>query len=109
MDWRAGTDIGGTFTDIAYIDPDGFLFTEKVPSTPGNYGRGVVDGLGGLAEKQSLDLGGLKEMAHGCTVATNAILEGKGAKTALVTTAGFRDVLEPVSYTHLTLPTIYSV
>ena len=45
MDWRAGTDIGGTFTDIAYIDPDGFLFTEKVPSTPGNYGRGVVDGL----------------------------------------------------------------
>lgn len=94
MDWRAGTDIGGTFTDIAYIDPDGFLFTEKVPSTPGNYGRGVVDGLGGLAEKQSLDLGGLKEMAHGCTVATNAILEGKGAKTALVTTAGFRDVLE---------------
>lgn len=94
MDWRAGTDIGGTFTDIAYIDPDGFLFTEKVPSTPGNYGRGVVDGLGGLAEKQSLDVGGLKEMAHGCTVATNAILEGKGAKTALVTTAGFRDVLE---------------
>jgi len=94
MDWRAGTDIGGTFTDIAYIDPDGYLFTEKVPSTPDNYGRGVVEGLGGLADKQSLDVAGLREMAHGCTVATNAILEGKGAKTALLTTAGFRDVLE---------------
>lgn len=94
MDWRAGTDIGGTFTDIAYIDHEGFLFTEKVPSTPDNYGRGVVGGLGALAEKQSLDPGGLAEMAHGCTVATNAILEGKGAKTALLTTAGFRDVLE---------------
>jgi len=94
MDWRAGTDIGGTFTDIAYIDHEGFLFTEKVPSTPDNYGRGVVEGLGGLAVKQSLDLAGLSEMAHGCTVATNAILEGKGAKTALLTTAGFRDVLE---------------
>lgn len=94
MQWRAGTDIGGTFTDIAYIDEEGFLFTEKVPSTPGNYGRAVVDGLGGLAEKQSLDPSSLKEMVHGCTVATNAILEGKGARTALVTTAGFRDVLE---------------
>jgi len=94
MDWRAGTDIGGTFTDIAYIDNDGFLFTEKVPSTPDNYGRGVVEGLGALAEKQSLDAAALSEMAHGCTVATNAILEGKGARTALLTTAGFRDVLE---------------
>jgi N-methylhydantoinase A len=94
MAWRAGTDIGGTFTDIAYIDQEGFLFTEKVPSTPDNYGRAVVDGLGGLAVKQSLDPSSLKEMVHGCTVATNAILEGKGARTALVTTAGFRDVLE---------------
>lgn len=94
MAWRAGTDIGGTFTDIAYIDEEGFLFTEKVPSTPDNYGRAVVDGLGGLTIKQSLEPSSLTEMVHGCTVATNAILEGKGARTALVTTAGFRDVLE---------------
>ena len=59
MAWRAGTDIGGTFTDVAYIDDEGFLFTEKVPSTPDNYGRAVVDGLGGLAVKQSLEPSGL--------------------------------------------------
>jgi N-methylhydantoinase A len=94
MDWRAGTDIGGTFTDIAYIDDDGFLFTEKVPSTPENYGAGVVSGLTDLAVKQRLEMAALSEMAHGCTVATNAILEAKGAKTALLTTEGFRDVLE---------------
>ncbi len=94
LGWRAGSDIGGTFTDVAEIDADGFLHTAKVPSTPENYGHGVIEGLTGLAQRRNLTLADLSEMAHGCTVATNAILEGKGAKTALITTAGFRDVLE---------------
>lgn len=94
MRWRAGSDIGGTFTDVAYLDDEGRLSVGKVPTTPDSYGRGVMDGLGWLAEQHDLELSELTEMVHGCTVATNAILEGKGARTALVTTAGFRDVLE---------------
>ncbi len=94
MQWRVATDIGGTFTDIAYLDNDGVVHTGKVPSTPDRYARGVVNGLKELAKKQSLLLGRMNEMVHGCTIATNAILEGKGARTALITTAGFRDVLE---------------
>lgn len=94
MTWRAGSDIGGTFTDVVYINNEGLLNVRKVPTTPDSYGRGVVDGLTRLASTEGLDLGELDEMVHGCTVATNAILESKGAKTALITTAGFRDVLE---------------
>lgn len=94
MGWRLGSDIGGTFTDVAFIAEDGTLSTAKVPSTPPNYGRGVVDGVSRLADGVSLALSNLSEMVHGCTVATNAILEGKGARTALLTTGGFRDVLE---------------
>lgn len=94
MNWTAGSDIGGTFTDIAYIDPAGILHTSKVPSTPEGYGRGVINGINLLAHNQSLKVSDMTEMVHGCTVATNAILEGKGAKTALITTKGFRDILE---------------
>ena len=94
MSWRAGSDIGGTFTDIAYIGDNGQLYTSKVPSTPERYGRGVVDAIDRLVREQGLSFETMAEMVHGCTIATNAILEGKGAKTALVTTAGFRDVLE---------------
>ncbi|ASM75625.1 acetophenone carboxylase gamma subunit (plasmid) [Pseudosulfitobacter pseudonitzschiae] len=94
MNWRVASDIGGTFTDIAHIDADGLLTTAKVPSTPPNYGLGVVSGVSALADGAGLAMSKLTEMAHGCTVATNAILEGKGARTALLTTAGFRDVLE---------------
>lgn len=92
--WRVASDIGGTFTDIAYIAEDGLLSTIKVPSTPRNYADGVIEGTRALAASRDLALGALAEMAHGCTVATNAILEGKGARVALLTTAGFRDVLE---------------
>ncbi len=94
MDWRLASDIGGTFTDLAYISSDGELVTAKVPSSPPQYGRAVVDGAGQLAKTAGLALADMTEMVHGCTVATNAILEGKGARTALVTTGGFRDVLE---------------
>ena len=91
---KIAADIGGTFTDIALFLPDGRLATRKLPSTPDDYGRGVIDGILQLAA--TLDLGpeAFGQVLHGCTVATNAILEHKGARTALLTTRGFRDVLE---------------
>ena len=91
---RAAADIGGTFTDVAVLTPDGRLATRKLPSTPDNYADAVIAGVRGLLEEIGSPLDALEELLHGCTVATNAILEGKGAPTALVTTRGFRDVLE---------------
>jgi N-methylhydantoinase A len=91
---RIASDIGGTFTDIAYIDDDGRLVTGKLPSTPANYADGVVRGIVELLRRQGVAFRRIEQVLHGCTVATNAILEHKGARTALVTTAGFRDVLE---------------
>ncbi len=91
---RAAADIGGTFTDVAVLTPDGRLATRKLPSTPANYADAVVAGVRDLLEELGSPPGALEELLHGCTVATNAILEGKGAPTALLTTRGFRDVLE---------------
>src|SRR5262245_54757691 len=91
---RVAADIGGTFTDIALLTPDGHLATGKLLSTPGNYADAVVEGVTALMQRQGLAVGAIAEVLHGCTVATNAILEHKGARTALITTTGFRDVLE---------------
>lgn len=91
---RVAADIGGTFTDIAFLLDDGTIATRKVPSTPDDYGRGVTDGIAALARDLGLTHAALGDVLHGCTVATNAILEGRGARTALITTHGFRDVLE---------------
>ena len=91
---RAAADIGGTFTDVAVLAPDGRLATRKLPSTPENYADAVIAGVRSLLEELGSPPGALEELLHGCTVATNAILEGKGAPTALLTTSGFRDVLE---------------
>ena len=90
---RIAADIGGTFTDIAAIRPDGTLLTHKLPSTPHDYSEAVVVGTLAMLREAGLAVADVSEVLHGCTVATNAILEGKGARTALVTTAGFRDVL----------------
>ncbi|HEY7344964.1 MAG TPA: hydantoinase B/oxoprolinase family protein [Gaiella sp.] len=83
---RVGADVGGTFTDVVAVDDDGSVRLAKVLSTPPAYDRAVVDAVASL--------GGAREVVHGTTVATNAVLERRGARTALVTTAGFRDVLE---------------
>lgn len=91
---KISADIGGTFTDIALILPDGRLVTRKVQSTPNDYGLGVVEGMRSIVEEHKIDPGAFSQIQHGCTIATNAILEKKGAKTALLTTKGFRDVLE---------------
>ena len=92
--YRAGADIGGTFTDIVLLGDDGTVFVEKVPSTPDDYGRAVTEGLCRRGEESNFGGEAITEISHGFTVAANAILEGKGKKTALITTDGFRDVLE---------------
>ncbi len=83
-----GIDVGGTFTDIAVLQ-DGRLTVHKLPSTPRNPSTGITQGV----EEVGVDKGST-DFVHGSTVATNALLEGKGARTALVTTLGFEDVLE---------------
>ena len=91
---RVSADIGGTFTDIAFLSSEGILATRKLLSTPANYADAVITGITELMAELDLPLADIAEVIHGCTVAANAILEYKGAKTALLTTKGFRDVLE---------------
>jgi len=91
---RIAGDIGGTFTDIAVLTEEGRLATRKLPSTPESYADAVIRGITELLDQLDSPIGDLEDVLHGCTVATNAILEHKGAKTALLTTKGFRDVLE---------------
>ena len=92
--FRVGVDIGGTFTDIVLLDADGRIHTKKVSSSVDDYARAIVDGLAALFGETGLRGGDLAEVLHGTTVASNAILELKGARTGLITTRGFRDVLE---------------
>ena len=92
--FRVGVDIGGTFTDVVFLGSDGTVLARKIASTPDDYSRAVLDGVKqGIAEVKA-DAKDISEVSHGFTVATNAIIEGKGAKTALITTEGFRDILE---------------
>ncbi|WP_459662314.1 hydantoinase/oxoprolinase family protein [Novosphingobium sp. 11B] len=92
--YRIAADIGGTFTDIACLSPDGTLTTAKTPTTPGDYAQAILTGITDIAGRLGLPVDRFDEVLHASTIATNAILEGKGASTALVTTEGFRDVLE---------------
>lgn len=92
--WRVSADIGGTFTDLVAIGPGGALRTKKVSSSAGDYGRAIVEGLGLLFAEAGFATAEVAEVLHATTVASNAILERKGARTGLITTAGFRDVLE---------------
>ena len=93
-DFRIGVDIGGTFTDIVFLGDDGSVLTRKVASTPDDYSRAVLDGIRAGMEELNVPPGSVTEVGHGFTVATNAIIEEKGAHMALITTEGFRDVLE---------------
>ena len=93
-----GIDVGGTFTDIALLE-DGRLSIHKLPSTPADPSLGVKQGVSEVLQGLDLSAGSAAgettaQFVHGSTVATNALLEGKGARTALVTTLGFEDVLE---------------
>lgn len=94
MSWRIGIDTGGTFTDIVGINAaDGRLFFHKVHSSPRDPGEPLCRGVLELCRRHELDPRAVSQLIHGSTVATNAVLERKGARTAFITTAGFRDVL----------------
>ena len=92
-----GIDIGGTFTDVVVMDDDGSVRTTKSPSTPGRLQEGLLAALGAAAEKENTDLatllGRIDRIAHGTTVATNAFIERRGARVALLTTRGFEDTM----------------
>src|SRR5215212_7288057 len=85
-----GVDVGGTFTDAVLVD-GGRLITAKAPTTPADQSRGVLDAVHAAGDR---DAGGVEHFAHGMTVATNALLEGVGARTVLCATEGFVDVVE---------------
>lgn len=93
--WVIGVDVGGTFTDFSARElATGATFLHKRPSTPDDPARAILNGLEELQEKSGIAGSDIVRIAHGTTVATNALLQRKGAKVALVTTRGFRDLLE---------------
>ncbi|MBV8827006.1 MAG: hydantoinase/oxoprolinase family protein [Hyphomicrobiales bacterium] len=95
MAWRIGVDIGGTFTDVALVDDaSGRIGVAKVPTTPADLADGVLAALGTAMERYGVAAADVGLLSHATTVVTNAILEERGARAALVTTRGFRDVLE---------------
>ena len=94
MRLRIGVDIGGTFTDVVALGAGGTVLARKVSSTPDDYGQGILDGIDVVLREAGVGPAEVGDVVHATTVATNAVLEGKGAKTGLITTAGFRDVLE---------------
>ncbi|HTU00371.1 MAG TPA: hydantoinase/oxoprolinase N-terminal domain-containing protein, partial [Candidatus Sulfotelmatobacter sp.] len=94
MGCRIAVDTGGTFTDLGMVDEaTGELVVTKVPSTPDDPGQAVLIGIQQLMETYKITPRQITFLLHGTTVATNALLERKGAKIALITTAGFRDIL----------------
>jgi N-methylhydantoinase A len=104
--FQVGIDIGGTFTDLVMVGSDGQVHSRKLLSTPDDYGRGIVDGLTAALAAAMASPAQVERVVHATTVATNAILERKGARTALITTSGFRDVLE---MRRLRIPEMYTL
>ena len=93
MGIRLGADIGGTFTDIA-LDVRGTIHSTKILTTPAAPEQAILDGIEIVAEQAGVALADIEIIIHGTTLATNALIERRGAKTAFVTTEGFRDVIE---------------
>ena len=98
MTYRIGIDVGGTFTDLVAVDDDGRVTIAKSASTPRDPAVGVLEGLTKLARALGIERAALladtERIVHGTTVATNALLERKGARVGLLTTEGHRDVIE---------------
>jgi N-methylhydantoinase A/oxoprolinase/acetone carboxylase beta subunit len=92
--FRVGVDIGGTFTDFVFVGSDGTSFIKKILSTPDDYSRAVADGLKEVFAERGINGSMIKEVIHGTTIVTNTCIELTGAKVGLITTKGFRDVLE---------------
>jgi N-methylhydantoinase A len=94
MDYRLGVDVGGTFTDLMLVrDEDGASYRVKTPSTPADPSQGVLNGVRRILGESSASPQALSSIVHGTTVATNAVLEGKGARVGLITTEGFQQIL----------------
>ena len=104
--YRVGVDVGGTFTDIVLLGSDGTIYTKKISSSVENYAEAIVDGLAEVFRETGLGGEQIEEIRHGTTVGSNAILEHKGARTGLITTRGFRDVLEIRT---LRMPRMYDI
>lgn len=94
MGLRIGADVGGTFTDIVIELADGTYSSTKVLTTHAAPEVGILDGIGRIAAQEDISLRDVEQIIHGTTLATNALIERRGARTALVTTDGFRDVIE---------------
>lgn len=95
MSYRLGVDVGGTFTDVLLVEEgSGATWRAKTASTPADQAIGVLNGMGKVCADAGIELAEVAQVLHGTTVATNAILEGKGATVGLVTTKGFRQVLQ---------------
>jgi N-methylhydantoinase A/oxoprolinase/acetone carboxylase beta subunit len=89
-----GIDIGGTFTDLVCVLPDGTLRLAKLRSTPSNPARAVLDAVNHLRDAWGVDPASIGRFVHGTTVATNAVIERKGARIGFIASEGFRDLLE---------------
>ena len=95
MPYRLGVDVGGTFTDLILVDEkSGSIHTAKVPSTPADSSIGVMNGVAKVCDNAGVDPREISQVMHGTTVATNTVLTGTGAKVGLVTTKGYRQVLQ---------------
>jgi N-methylhydantoinase A len=95
MAWRIGIDIGGTFTDVAMVEEgSGRIGIAKVPTTPRDFGAGVIEGITLGLEQNGIAPADVVLLSHATTVVTNALLEHKGARCGFVATRGFRDLLE---------------
>lgn len=93
--YRIGVDIGGTFTDLVMLDThNGRLYNEKVLTTPADPSLGVLEGVTKILGAQQVSAADVRHVIHGTTLVANAVIERRGAKVALITTAGFRDILE---------------
>ncbi|CCA90609.1 hydantoinase/oxoprolinase family protein [Novosphingobium sp. PP1Y] len=95
MRYRLGVDVGGTFTDLLLFDNEtGNFWRHKTPSTPSDSSEGILTGVDAITRAANVDPGQIEYFLHGTTVATNAVLEGKGARVGLITTDGFRDIMQ---------------
>ena len=91
---KVGVDVGGTFTDIVLLDGSDGIFTRKISSSVEDYSKAIIVGLKELISESIFTGEEVDSFIHGTTVATNAILTRQGARTGLITTKGFRDILE---------------
>src|SRR6058998_3450372 len=95
MAYRLGVDVGGTFTDLFLVSGESgsTQFRVKTPSTPSDPSEGVLNGVARICDEAGIEVSELQNILHGTTVATNAVLESKGARVGLVTTLGFKQIL----------------